>query len=479
MSVIGLISLDNYDDVIDQLDDKGISYLNTMITTLISDWANKNQLFYKRMNSERYFFVATQEELQRLQQEKFHLLEEIKQVEVKTDFSLTMSIGIAYGKDSMAKIGEVAQDNLDLALARGGDQVVVKDTDPKAKPQFFGGNTDGTIKRNRTRSRAMSTALQKIFKENKKIFVMGHRYPDLDAIGAAFGVAYFAELTQRECYIVFDYEEITEDVHRCFLELEKYPELKKHVLSVESVAERVDTSSVLVMVDYQKPSLSVSQQVFEMFDKVVVIDHHRRGEEFPERPILSYIEPSASSASELVAEIIQYHPSMKKRKLNRFLATLLLAGIYVDTKNFTVRTTGRTFDTAAYLKRFGADLGMIQSLLSSNLDAYLALSRLVARSEFIADEIVLSTGEESEIYDHVIAAKAADTLLSMSGVKAAFVVTRRDEQTVAISARSSGALNVQKIMETLGGGGHFTNAATQLKGMTIKNAQKLLRATLK
>lgn len=478
MTVIGIISLDNYDDIIDKMDDKNISLLNTLVTTMISDWANEYRIFYKRVNTDRYFFVASMDELNQIKEKKFDILQRLKESNINGEFILTMSMGIAYGHSSMEKVGEVAQNNLDMALARGGDQVVLKDVDSQAKPQFFGGQTEGTIRRTRTRSRAMSASLKKIFSENKKIFIMGHRYPDMDAIGSAFGIAALAQFNQKECYVIIDQNEVTEDTQRCLEEINKHPEVAKLVVSGQQALEYIDGNSVLVMVDYNRPALSISKEAFDAFDKIMIIDHHRRGEEFPERPLLTYIEPAASSASELVAEIIQFQ-SNKRKKVSKFIAGLLLSGIYVDTRSFFTRTTAQTFHVASYLKNHGADLSLVRYLLSSDLNSYLQMSELVARSEYVTKDIVVAVASENETYDNVTASKAADTLLSMNDIEAAFVITNQIESVISINARSSGSVNVQRVMEKLGGGGHFTNAATQIKGKPIEKVRKMLIDELK
>ncbi|MCF1619366.1 DHH family phosphoesterase [Tetragenococcus koreensis] len=478
MTVIGIISLDNYDDIIDKMDDKNISLLNTLVTTMISDWANEYGIFYKRVNTDRYFFVASEDELNQIKEKKFDILQRLKDSNINSEFILTMSMGIAYGHSSMEKIGEIAQNNLDMALARGGDQVVIKDVSSKAKPQFFGGQTEGTIHRTRTRSRAMSASLKKIFSENKKIFVMGHRYPDMDAIGSAFGVATLAQFNQKECYVIIEPEEVTEDTQRCLEEINRHPEVANLVISSKEALKLIDDNSVLVMVDYNRPALSISKEAYDAFDKIMIIDHHRRGDEFPKRPLLTYIEPAASSASELVAELIQFQ-SNKRKKVSKFIAGLLLSGIYVDTKSFFTRTTAQTFHVASYLKNHGADLSLVRYLLSSDLNSYLQMSELVSRSEYVTKDIVVAVASENETYDNVTASKAADTLLSMNDIEAAFVITNQLEHETSINARSSGGINVQRVMEKLGGGGHFSNAATQIKGKPIEEARKMLIKELK
>lgn len=307
---------------------------------------------------------------------------------------------------------------------------------------------------------------------------MGHRYPDMDAIGSAFGVAALAQFNQKECYVIIEQDEVTEDTERCLTEINKHPEIAKLIFSGKKALEYIDDDSVLVMVDYNRPSLSISKEAFEAFDKIMIIDHHRRGEEFPDHPLLTYVEPASSSASELVAELIQFQ-SNKRKKVPKFIAGLLLSGIYVDTKSFFTRTTAQTFQMASYLKSHGADLTLVRYLLSSDLNSYLQMSELVARSEYITKNIVVAAASENEIYDNVTASKAADTLLSMNDIEAAFVITKQFEHEISINARSSGGVNVQRIMEKLGGGGHFSNAATQIKDQSMKEVQKSLINELK
>lgn len=472
-TAIGIVSVDNYDDVTDNMDDKEISYLNSFIATMVSDWMDEYQVFYKRLNAERYFFIAQLEDVKKMMESKFQILDKIRKEANAREIALTLSMGISYGGETLSQTGTTAQTNLDTALVRGGDQVVVKEAKDTAKPIFYGGRTASIAKRTRVRSRAMSTAIQGILLESSDVYIMGHRYPDMDAIGAAFGVARLAQFHDKNAYVVLEKNQSIPDVERVMAELDKYPDLAQKIITPKEAIKRKSHSSLLIMVDYHKPSLSISQELYEQFDKVVIIDHHRRGDEFPAKPLLSYIESSASSASELVTELIEYQSNMQKH-LEKFEATLLLAGIVVDTKSFSVRTTARTFDVASYLRTCSADSSLVQYLLSSDLTSYLEMNSLIAKSEYVTPDTVIVTGSETKEYDAVTAAKTADTLLSMVGINAAFVITKRIDKQIGISARSNGSINVQLIMENLGGGGHFTNAAVQLKNTTVTNAKEQL-----
>ncbi|XKR49105.1 DHH family phosphoesterase [Enterococcus faecalis] len=471
-TAIGIVSVDNYDDVTDTMDEKEISYLNSFITTMVSDWMNQYKVFYKRINAERYFFIAQWEDIQKMMDEKFSILDTIRKESANHEVAITLSMGIAYGANLRSN-RTTAQTNLDTALVRGGDQVVVKEAKDEAKPLFFGGKTAVTTKRSQVRSRAMSMAIKGIIAESADIYIMSHRYPDMDALGSAFGVARLASFNNRKAWIVLDDNEIIPDVKRVLEAIKEYPELEERIISPKEAMKRKKESSLLVMVDYHKPSLSISQELYERFDKVVIIDHHRRGDEFPAKPLLSYIESSASSASELVTELIEYQ-SNSANKLQAFEATMMLAGIVVDTKSFNTRTTARTFDVASYLRTCGADSSLVQYLLSSDLTSYLEMNNLISKSEYVTKDTVVVAGSEDKEYDSVTAAKTADTLLSMAGINAAFVITKRTDQQIGISARSNGSINVQIIMENLGGGGHFTNAAVQLSNVTVAEVKEQL-----
>ncbi|MGO3727312.1 MAG: DHH family phosphoesterase [Enterococcus viikkiensis] len=472
-AVVGILSVDNYDDVIDRRDDKEVSNLNSFITTIISDWMDSYRIFYKRVNAERFFIFARYDDLEKMIENNFDLLEHIRVSAEKQDMLITVSMGISYGAESLEVIGDEAQSNLDIALVRGGDQVVVKNAAEDQKPVFYGGNSASAAKRTRVRSRAMSTALKNVFNQTGNVFVMGHRFPDMDAIGSAFGVACLARYHDKKVRIVINEEETIPDVERCLEEIHGNGELEELLISPDAAKKSRKPGDLLVMVDYHRPSLSIDQELYEQFENIVIIDNHRRGEEFPENSLLTYIESSASSASELVTELIQFE-SNEGQRMSKMEATLLLAGITVDTKNFAVRTTARTFDVASYLKTCGADASLVQYLLSTDIQSYLEISKLVGESEYIRDDIVVATGTDNQEFDSVTAAKTADTLLSMADINAAFVIIKRTDGVIAISARSSGTINVQVVMEMLGGGGHFTNAATQLSDSTIAQAKEQL-----
>lgn len=471
--VMGIVSIDNYDEATDSMSDKDISYLNSNIETMLSDWMTENNIYYKRINSERYYYYLYFDDLNKIMNEKFKLLDSVRVGMNQQNIPITISMGISYGSKSITEIAMIAQTNLDIALARGGDQVVIREAYEGATPIYYGGNTTSPERRTRVRSRAMSTAIKKIIQNSTDVYIMGHLYPDMDAIGSAFGMAKLTELYGIRSWVVLDKSKINQDVKRCIEELDNYPEILNKIISPDDASKKVGKSSLLIMVDYHKPSMSISTDLYKKFIDIVIIDHHRRGSEFPDKPLLTYIESSASSASELISELIEYETS-KDKKIIDFEATMLLAGIMVDTKNFTIRTTSRTFDSASYLRSWGADTVKVQYLLREDLQGYLQKSHLISLSEYVGNNIVVAMGEDKKEYDSVTTAKTADTLLVIAGIKASFVITRRSSTVVGISARSFGEINVQKIMETMGGGGHFTNAAVQFNNISTTEVKNLL-----
>lgn len=473
--VIGQIFLDNYDEVTQSLDDQLISNLSNYVTTELTTWATKFGFFVKRVDEDHFILIAYAKALRAVIADKFRILDTIREGTSKQNAPLTLSIGIAYGDTDLGQLALTSQSNLDLALGRGGDQVVVKARTGEAK--FYGGKTNPMEKRTRVRARMISQALQELFKQTDKIYVVGHGRPDMDSIGAALGVRRIAQMNGKECYVVLDPTNLHSDVERLMEKVASDPELANQIITPEAAIGGATDKSMLVMVDHSKPSITTAPELYtKLQNRVVILDHHRRGEEFPDNPMLVYIEPYASSTCELIAEMFEYQPQ-GSAPLNKLEATAMLAGITVDTKNFALRTGTRTFDAASYLRSMGADAKLISNMLKENLDSYIQKNHLIDGVEMIGDNMAVACGEEVKSYDPVIAAQAADTLLSLSGIDASFVVTKRRDGKVGISARSLGDINVQLIMERLGGGGHLSNAATQMTGVTVADAKgELLNA---
>ncbi|MCP8971229.1 DHH family phosphoesterase [Ectobacillus ponti] len=473
-TVLAVIYLDNYDEVTQGLDDQLRTNINSLVTAVLNEWALKYGMYLKRASSERFFAVLNESILAQLERVKFDILDQVREETSKRNIPLTLSIGVGSGALSLTELGALAQSGLDLALGRGGDQVAIKQMSGKAK--FYGGKTNPVEKRTRVRARVISHALKDLVLESSNVLIMGHKLPDMDAIGAAIGILKVADLNQREGYIVLDENNLDKGVQRLMQEIKQYPNLWSRFISPEQAFELATEESLLVIVDTHKPSMVIEPGLLNKIENVVVIDHHRRGEEFIDDPLLVYMEPYASSTAELVTELLEYQP--KRLKMNMLEATALLAGMIVDTKSFTFRTGARTFDAASYLRSHGADTVLVQKLLKEDMQHYLQIAKTLQHAYIYKNGIAIAKAEENQLCEQVLIAQAADTLLTMTGVTASFVIANRHDKMIGISGRSLGEVNVQLIMETLGGGGHLTNAATQMQNISLSEAEAQLQAAI-
>jgi c-di-AMP phosphodiesterase-like protein len=473
-TVIAVIFLDNYDELTQGMDDQMRGSINNLVTSTLNKWAQENGIFIKRISSERFLAVFNEEILQMLEKGKFSILDDIREMTSKKNVSFTLSIGIGTGVSSLPELGSLAQSSLDLALGRGGDQVAIRH--PNGKVKFYGGKTNPIEKRTRVRARVISHALKDLITASDKVLVMGHKNPDMDSIGSSIGIYKVAQMNQKDAYIVVNAQELDTGVGRLMEEIKKQEDLYSHFIGPEEALEIATDKTLLVVVDTHKPSLVFEERLLTRIDNVVVIDHHRRGEDFIKNPLLVYMEPYASSTAELVTEFLEYQP--KRGKIEVIEATALLAGIIVDTKSFTLRTGSRTFDAASYLRGEGADTVLVQKFLKEDVHTYIKRAKLIESVNLYRDGIAIAKGEEDEHNDQVLIAQAADTLLAMEGISASFVISKRNEGIIGISARSLGTINVQVIMESLQGGGHLTNAATQLSGITIEETEIQLKKAI-
>ncbi|WP_017378778.1 DHH family phosphoesterase [Paenisporosarcina sp. TG-14] len=473
-SVILVLFIDNYDELAQGMDDQTRSQLNSLVTSLVNNWGAGYGIYIKRISSDRFIAVLNESILLELEKTKFAILDDIREATSKLNLALTLSIGVGAGSSSLVELGQLAQSSLDLALGRGGDQVAIKQ--PSGKVKFFGGKTNPAEKRNRVRARVISHALRDLIQDSDQVFVMGHKLPDMDAIGASVGVRKMAEMNQINGYVIVNFDELDQSVTRLMEEVKSKPQLFERFISPEEALSKLTDRTLLVVVDTHKPSMVIDEKLLNRAEKVVVIDHHRRGEEFISNTMLVYMEPYASSTAELVTELLEYQP--KHDKISMLEATAMLAGIIVDTKSFSLRTGSRTFEAASYLRTNGADTVLVQRLLKEDIDTYIERSKIVQTVEFFREGIAIGHGEETNPYSQVLIAQTADILLTMKGVSASFVVARKDNGDVGISARSLGDINVQLIMEKLGGGGHLTNAACQIKEGMIDSAIEQLKLAI-
>ncbi|MGX8004600.1 DHH family phosphoesterase [Staphylococcus hominis] len=472
--IIATLFLDNYDEITQNMNDTQRSEINSMVTRIISRWATEYNIYFKRYSSDQFVAYLNQKILAEIEDSNFEILSQLREKSVGYRAQLTLSIGVGEGTEDLIELGELSQSGLDLALGRGGDQVAIKNMNGNVR--FYGGKTDPMEKRTRVRARVISHALKDILTEGDKVIIMGHKRPDLDAVGAAIGVSRFASMNNLEAYVVLNEEDIDPTLSRVMEEIDKKPELKERFVTSDEAWDMMTSKTTVVVVDTHKPEMVLDENILNKANRKVVIDHHRRGESFISNPLLVYMEPYASSTAELVTELLEYQPT--EQRLSRLESTIMYAGIIVDTRNFTLRTGSRTFDAASYLRAHGADTILTQQFLKDDVDTYINRSELIRTVEVQDHGVAIAHGSNVKIYHPVTVAQAADELLSLEGIEASYVVAKREDNLIGISARSLGGINVQLTMEALGGGGHLTNAATQIKGVTIEEAIEQLQQAI-
>lgn len=465
--VVAILMVDNYEDLMKATPEGKRSAVRAMLEEKLSQWSAGSEGMMLKYDRDRYLFVFEEKSFSDFASKRFDVLDAVREVVAGEGVAATLSIGVGRDADSFEALFKNASVALEMALSRGGDQAVVKD---KLNFEFYGGRSKATEKRTKVKSRVMANALAELIDEAKQVYVMGHSYADMDALGAAAGVCSIARKRGKKCRIVIDTE--NNAAHPMLRRLQALPEYQGAFLSGDDAFLRVQPETLLVVVDTNRPGSVESEPLLDACNRVAVIDHHRRGSSYIDKMALNYHEPYASSASELVTELLQY--LIEPGDLLKAESEALLAGIVLDTKNFTNRTGGRTFEAAAYLRRAGADTADVQRMFQSDLQSMISRYDIIRQAELYHGDIAIAALDQE--CDRVIAAKAADEMLTLQGVRASFVLYRKDDG-IYISARSLGEINVQVLVETLGGGGNSTTAGGQCSGMTVAEAKAtLLRA---
>ncbi|MBD8987965.1 MAG: DHH family phosphoesterase [Clostridiales bacterium] len=465
--VVAILMVDNYEDLMKATPEGKRSAVRAMLEEKLSQWSAGSEGMMLKYDRDRYLFVFEEKSFSDFAAKRFDVLDAVREVVAGEGVAATLSIGVGRDADSFEALFKNASVALEMALSRGGDQAVVKD---KLNFEFYGGRSKATEKRTKVKSRVMANALAELIDEAKQVYVMGHSYADMDALGAAAGVCAIVRKRGKKCRIVIDTE--NNAAHPMLRRLQALPEYQGAFLGGDDAFLRVQPETLLVVVDTNRPGSVESEPLLDACNRVAVIDHHRRGSSYIDKMALNYHEPYASSASELVTELLQY--LIEPGDLLKAESEALLAGIVLDTKNFTNRTGGRTFEAAAYLRRAGADTADVQRMFQSDLQSMISRYDIIRRAELYHGDIAIAALDQE--CDRVIAAKAADEMLTLQGVRASFVLYRKDDG-IYISARSLGEINVQVLVETLGGGGNSTTAGGQCSGMTVAEAKAtLLRA---
>lgn len=465
---IGIIFVDNYEETMQGLDEAQKADIASRIEKELRNFASENKGVLTKVDKDKYIFFIERQYINQMEENTFAILERIRNITNITKLPITVSIGTSYMEETLEERYKASSSALDIALGRGGDQVIVK---KDKKFEFFGGSNIGLEKTSRVRARTISQALREVMEKSDTIYIMGHKNTDIDCIGAAIGVYKIAKSLEKKVCIVVDTKSnsSTKAIIEKIKESEEYEDVFISGNDIKKI--EVGSNDFLVVVDTHKKSYLAYPDFLEHFEKVAIIDHHRRGPEFIENALLTYHEIYASSASELVTELLMYLDAIT---LTPTEAECLYAGIVIDTKNFMFKTGVRTFEVAAYLKKYGIDVTEVKQLFQNDFETYVAKVNIVKNAEIIKGQIAVSTCEENFADMPIIAAQAADELLSIAGILASFVLCKV-EDVVMISGRSMGDINVQQILEKIGGGGHLTFAGAQIAGISIEDAKgKLL-----
>ncbi|MDR1572491.1 MAG: DHH family phosphoesterase [Clostridiales Family XIII bacterium] len=459
------VQVDNYDELLASSPDDRKSLIAASIEKAVRQWAARMDASVVRYYTSKYFLVFENRHYAKAAEMKFNILDEVRAIETDADFPVSLSIGVGVGGKTPQQTDEYSAFALDLALGRGGDQAVVKSG---ASVDYYGGTLQVIERRNKGKSRVMAHALRQLIEQSSKVVIMGHKDPDIDSLAAAAGVSRIAANLGKDAYIVINgYSHSLADFFKAAESSGEY----RFIDGAEAM-EITDRNALLVVVDTHRPSLTEAPGLIGRTEKAVVFDHHRKAEEFIENATLSYMEPAASSTSELVTEILQYMAD--KKSLLKLEAEMLLGGIIVDTNSFSVKTGVRTFEAASWLRRNGADTAVVRQYLQNDMEDFRQRASIISNAKFLSGGIAISRNEGRHANAQIINAQAADELLDIKGIKASFVVGETLSEVV-ISARSLGEVNVQAMMEKMGGGGHLTMAAAQLKGISADEAVDMLQ----
>lgn len=463
-NIIMLIQVDGYDEVLKSTVEEKRSLISVEIERILSSLETSLQAAVKRTSKDKYIVITNQKGLSKLQENKFAILDTIRNIDYGNTLPVTISIGVGRKGDSIHENIKLAAGALDLALGRGGDQAIVKTKD---KFEFYGGKSKAVEKTTKVKSRLIGHALKEIVSQSKTIYIMGHKYPDLDAMGSAVGIYDICKSLKKETHIVLD--SVNESIDEFVSRLKKNEYYKDLFISTEDAIKNCTKDTLIVVVDTHRPSYTECEELLGISKKIAVIDHHRKGVESIQDTVLSFHEIYVSSTCEMVTEVVQYLED--DVKINKLTAEGLLAGISLDTKFFAFKTGVRTFEAASYLKKAGADTTEVKKLFRTNVEDFKIKAEIISNTNIINNRICISYSKTQSENINVVIAQAADELLTVKKIEASFVLGEKDG-TVFISARSLGKINVHVLMEKLGGGGHIDIAGAQLEGVSIKEAYK-------
>ena len=473
--VLGIVMIDNLNDVASDTDESA-DMVNKIRNTLIDYFRNYGVLL-RRIRNDTYFAVCNFTSLKKLEEDEFSVLEKVRIAGKGEENPLTLSIGFAYDFPDVGKLNEMSTSAVDVALSRGGDQAVVSQYGVDLK--FFGGKSAAFESTSKVKVRSIADSLISLIKSSSNIYIMGHTDMDMDALGSALGVMAICDWCKKRSKIIYNPKQAEKKTRIAFQEAFRKDKLDKMVISPDDAVSEIKNSSLVIVVDTSVPKMTMCPKILDKAQKIVVIDHHRRANEFIEKPVLSYIEPSASSASELLAMMIRYVTANPRIELSSEFATLMLSGIFLDSNSFKSKSTGmRTFEAAEILKNYGADNSKADDYLKDEYEEYVLINRIVSTMVSPFYGVVYCVADEDDYIESATISKVANSLLQLKRINACFVIGRIDNKTVKLSARSDGTINVQLLCEKMGGGGHFTMAAVSFANGSIAKASEILNDTL-
>ncbi len=465
-SCVSVMMIDNYEETMQQLESEEKPQVTAEIDKCIYEWTDKSNGILIKADRDRYVYLFEQRYLEKVKEDKFSVLDKVKDIKTKENVQITLSIAISTDGSTDKDKYKSSQEAMDVVLGRGGDQAVIRENEIY---KFYGGRTQEVERRTKVKARVVAHALENLIKNSTKIMIMGHTNPDIDSMGSSMGIYRLAKSLGKKAYIIDSNE--TNTLQNFKKSLSREAEYEDVLISKEVAEENVDKETLIVIVDTHKNNYVEAPELLKRTDKVVIIDHHRRSADYIENATLIFQEVYASSAAELVTELLQYAEA--KIELTRIEAESLYAGIMMDTKNFTFKTGVRTFEAAAYLRRCGVNIIRVKKWFQSNLDTFNKIADIVKNAEIVNETIAIACYDKKEKDASLICAKAADELLTISDITASFVIGNNGNK-ICISGRSIGDINVQVILEKLGGGGHITLAGAQVEGMTMEETKQEL-----
>jgi c-di-AMP phosphodiesterase-like protein len=474
--VVGIIILDNYSDYSVNIEENNDIVLN--IRNTLFDYAKEYGVLLRRYRADAYFALCSYESFSKMKKDGFSVLDRVRKLTKDSEVSITLSMGFAHGfPDDILKLNEMANSAIDIAISRGGDQVVINQYGEELR--FYGGLTQAQERRNKVKVRSLADGLIGLIKAAKNVIIMSHTDMDLDALGSALGVKAIVDSLGKPNKIIYTPKLVEKKTRMAVTMMFSREELEKMTVAPKDALSLNKADTLVIVTDVHRPSLTMFPKLLEEATKVVVIDHHRRAEEFIENPVYSYVEPSASSASELIAELVRYSSPNPRISIPSSFATIMLAGIFLDTNYYRAKTAGmRTFEASMFLKECGADNTLADTFLKDDFEEHNLITKIMANSKTPYYGITLSLADPNDIIDRATLAKVANMNIQIKGINATFVIGKTDTKEVRISARSDNTVNVQFLLEKLGGGGHFSSAACAFNNLTIEEAEKKLLETL-